>query len=176
MNARIDPTPATTAVPSHVKRGTGSQPSTARRLVLGELQNHARNLRFTPHTTPAGLSPQTLASATGVPIAKVRSVLGTMRDVGQVVNVGTLSKPLWRQHTPATNTQARPQACTPPERIAFGTGTYDGAELQRNPGLPASRFAAFDLPSLVNGQRVQPKRITAMCVGALAERANQGRD
>ena len=44
---------------------------------------------------------------------------------------------------------------------------YLGDELQPNPSLTADRFAAFDLPSMVNGQRVPPKRITAMCVGAV---------
>ena len=43
---------------------------------------------------------------------------------------------------------------------------YLGDELQPNPGLTADRFAAFDLPSVVNGVSVPPKRITAMCVGA----------
>lgn len=171
MNARINPTPANPNVPAHVKRGTGSQPSAARRLVLGELQHHARNMRFTPHTAHVGLSPQALASATGVPIDKVRAVLSAMRHVGQAVNVGTLKNPLWRQHTPAHDTQTHAQ----PQRTVFNRGTYNGAELQRNPGLPASRFAAFDMPSLVNGVRVPPKRPAAMCVGMLVDRSNSGR-
>lgn len=44
-------------------------------------------------------------------------------------------------------------------------GLYDGKELQPNPGITPDRFEAYNLPSLVNGVRVAPKRITAMCVG-----------
>ena len=172
MNVRINPTPATATAPTHVKRGTGSQPGTPRRLVLAELQHHARNVRFSPHNSPPGLSPQQLASATGVDIKQVRAALGTMRDLGQAVNVGTLKTPLWRQHTPADAAQAQAKA----ERPTWVTGTYDGAELQRNPGIPASRFAAFDLPSLVNGVRVPAKRPSALLVGALVDRSNNGRN
>lgn len=31
-------------------------------------------------------------------------------------------------------------------------------ELRRPPGVPDARFAAFNLPSLINGERVYPKR------------------
>ena len=54
-----------------------------------------------------------------------------------------------------------------PLRNSTTSSKYDGAELGRNPGIPDDRFAAFDLPSLVNGIRVPPRRITAMCVGAV---------
>lgn len=41
---------------------------------------------------------------------------------------------------------------------------YDGAELQRLP-LPAERYRAYELPSLVNGKQVPPRGIRAQCVG-----------
>lgn len=169
MNARIKPKPAATA-PAHVKRGTGSQPGTPRRLVLGELQHHARNARFSPHNSPPGLSPQQLASATGVDIKQVRAALGTMRDLGQVVNAGTLNKPLWRQHTPADAAQAQAKA----DRPTYGTGTYDGAELRPYQGRPGA-MDAFDSPSLVQGQCVPARRASAQLVGALADRSNNAR-
>lgn len=48
---------------------------------------------------------------------------------------------------------------------AGSKGNYDGSELRANPGITSDRFEAFRLPSLVNGVRVPPKRITAMCTG-----------
>jgi hypothetical protein len=45
-----------------------------------------------------------------------------------------------------------------PERINKMAGTYDGKELRRNPGIPDERYAAFNLPSLMGGERVTPRR------------------
>lgn len=44
-----------------------------------------------------------------------------------------------------------------PATVNTSTG-YDGAELRRNGGIPDSRYAAFNLPSLVNGRREYPTR------------------
>ena len=42
--------------------------------------------------------------------------------------------------------------------------TYDGAELRRLP-IAEGRYRAYELPSLVNGKRVEPRGIHAQCVG-----------
>ena len=70
---------------------------------------------------------------------------------------GHTMKPLGKLDAPSSS----------PLRNSTTSGKYDGAELGRNLGIPDDRFAAFDLPSLVNGVRVKPTRITAMCVGTV---------
>lgn len=167
MNARTI-TPPNPNVPAAVPRPSGRKPSLARRLVLAELQHHARNALFSPHTTPPGRSPQELADATGLPIKQVRTTINNMHAVKQAINAGAHNKPLWRLTNAADMIKSAP--VTP----MTGTG-YTCPELQRNPGIPDSRFAAFDLPSLVNGKRVDPKRPTAQLVGALADRTNNAR-
>lgn len=146
----------------------GAKPGLPRRLVLAELQHHARNLRFTPHTTPVGLSPVQLANATGADIKKVRAALDAMKGVGQAENAGTLSKPLWRLRTradaPALITHDRHQ----------GTGTYTAVELQAFSDRPGA-MDAFTLPSLVNGEPMPARRPSAQLVGALVDRSNNAR-
>lgn len=45
------------------------------------------------------------------------------------------------------------------QRVPFDTGApYDCPELKRPPGIDEARFVAFNLPSIVHGQRVYPKR------------------
>lgn len=45
---------------------------------------------------------------------------------------------------------------TPGRTTSKLSGLYDGAELKRNPGTPAARFKAFDLPSVALGWRIWP--------------------
>jgi hypothetical protein len=47
-------------------------------------------------------------------------------------------------------------AIAQPIRMDMRNGTYEGRELQRNPGIPASRFVGFDLPSIRGGYRIWP--------------------
>jgi len=54
-------------------------------------------------------------------------------------------------------------------------GTYDGAELRRNPGLPDERFEAFALPSLRNGERVPYHGIRPQLTSELKDKTNNGR-
>ena len=43
-----------------------------------------------------------------------------------------------------------------PIRNDMRSGVYDGKELKRNPGIPDSRFKAFELPSIWGSWRVWP--------------------
>ena len=52
-----------------------------------------------------------------------------------------------------------PEGAVPPRRPPIRKGDYTGDELRRLPGLPADRYAAFDLPSVALGWRTWPKHL-----------------
>jgi hypothetical protein len=65
----------------------------------------------------------------------------------------------WRLASPAdhkamrqTPTQRRPKGVAAPRTLAHSNKPYAGTELARNPGLPAERFTAFDLPSRIGNR------------------------
>lgn len=51
------------------------------------------------------------------------------------------------------------EGLVPSRKGPIPKGDYAGDELKRNPGLPADRYAAFDLPSVALGWRVWPKHL-----------------
>jgi hypothetical protein len=55
------------------------------------------------------------------------------------------------------NKKALSQNVYAPQRIDKMSGTYDGKELKRNPGITDARFEAFKLPSRMGDTLVYPK-------------------
>ena len=63
----------------------------------------------------------------------------------------------WQVLSPAERAERESQQRQPDrEHYTPPAGTYDGKELQRTPGIPDSRFRAFELPSRAHGQLNYP--------------------
>jgi flavin-binding protein dodecin len=141
-----------------------------------------------------------LVSETGLSQAEVKKHIANLTAEGKVDNVGGKgpgqARYTWARgpvlvtpdngpgYTPTTNQRKfasgipvidMPTTTGGPPSDPMRRGDYDGKELQPNPGITPDRFAAYLLPSLVNGVRVAPKRITAMCVGKAPEVFAPGR-
>ena len=58
------------------------------------------------------------------------------------------------------NKKALSQNVYAPQRVDKMSGTYDGKELKRNPGITDARFEAFKLPSRMGDKLVIPKERT----------------
>jgi hypothetical protein len=116
-----------------------------------------------------GLTPARLAGLTGLEVALVRKTLQNMRHAGEAVNIGTPQQPRWR--SPEVEDASR----SSPRLAPLDKGNhYIGAELRPFAGRPGA-MDAFNLPSLVNGERVPARRPTAQCVGVLLDkRSHQG--
>lgn len=102
-------------------------------------------------------------------LSTVSSALEYLVHYGRAHVCGTQGRAQLYGYGPAALSSTMPTL-----RRLGGSGTYDGAELRRNPGIPDERFRAFELPSMVNGERVPAKRITAQCVGALKDTRSVG--
>ena len=100
------------------------------------------------------LTPWRIASLAGVELKSARSIIQSLLTAKQIVNTGTPQQPKYRMRGEAATNAAHHR----------DWGRYDGAELRPYTGRPGA-MDAFNLPSSVNGKHVQPKRITAMCVG-----------
>ena len=110
------------------------------------------------------LTPQRIASLSGIELSAVRVIIKSMLTARQIVNAGTAQQPKYRM---------RGEAHT---GVSYQRdwGRYDGAELLPYAGRPGA-MDAFKLPSLVQGQSVPARRPSAMCVGTLADRSNNAR-
>lgn len=138
--------------------GTGPVKSKERLAVERELQKHSKQ--------GVALTPQRLVSILGADLDLVRKILANMRKQGTAVNVGTLHAPAYR--TPERRQESAPAALANP-RTVTGRGPYEGKELRPFDGRPGA-MDAFLLPSVVNGQRTEPRRPVAMCVSAIKNR------
>jgi len=98
-----------------------------------------------------------LAAKLDAPAKSVKNTLSGMRERGRATWQRVGRTRLWRLQTPG---KKAPAPVVKAERItSLNTGKpYDGRELLRNPGIPDERYAAFNLPSLMGGQRVTPRR------------------
>lgn len=100
-----------------------------------------------------GITSAELAFKLDAPVNTVKNALCRLHDRCKVMKQRNGKSWVWRIY-------AKPEGefTGQPERINKMTGTYDGKELRRNPGIPASRYEAFNLPSLMGGQRIAPRR------------------
>lgn len=112
-----------------------------------------------------------LADRLGIDQAQIKNILSRMRDRGIVCarKVGNRNH-YWSGTYAEEYADERAALNLTPSRLFVNgsqAGQYMGEELRRNPGIPAERYAAFDLPSLVSGKRVPPLRLTAGCTSSI---------
>lgn len=119
------------------------------------------------HTKRGGISIPRIAEIAGIDVSTVRKALTPLRDLHQLVNVGTMRSPVYLLSGAPLPTTAQP--------IKFvSKDTYDGAELRPYEGRPGA-MTAYSLPSLKDGARVPYNGIRPMLVGSLKDNTNNGR-
>lgn len=133
--------------------GTGPLKSAERVAIEAEITKHSAK--------GASLTPQRLAGLTGASLELVRKTLANMLRYGVITNVGTQKAPAYFLND---KEQADQSASLANIRHAVHNTTYGGAELRPFDGRPGA-MDAYKLPSVVNGKEIEPRRITAMCVG-----------
>lgn len=105
------------------------------------------------------LSPRTIAQRATLDhdLTRVRRILQALRADGRIVNVGTTAMPQYRM-------RGTPDTPAATERLPYGCGHYDGAELRPYSGRPGA-MDAFACPSR-NGDQLTPYRgPRSQCVG-----------
>lgn len=86
----------------------------------------------------------------------LNDALGNLVQQGRIQNVGSNKKAFYR---------IKPkQEAAKTATVVFDRGTYQGIELQRAPGIPASRYEAFSLPSRIANKLHYPcGKVTRLC-------------
>lgn len=128
-------------LPMAVTRHSGHQRSDARRAVEAMLKS-----------TPAGLGIAQVAEACGIEMDQARRLLANIAAAGDAHNAhaGMRGAALY-----VFGPAPRAVAATPEQRTTSwsNAGDYDARELQPYTGRPGA-MRAFELPSLVNGERL----------------------
>lgn len=177
-NPAIAKTPERTAIENAIKRATnaGESISTAQiaqatQLTMRVVRKHLANLTIAhkiDNVRGKGCSPALYTWSRGPVLETPTNGPGYTPMKLPAGRPGTVepneTQRRWSSGIPSV-VPSTPTVGGPRISSMYTGGLYDGKELQPNPGITPDRFEAYNLPSLVNGVRVQPKRITAMCVG-----------
>lgn len=137
-----------------------------------------RVYRFLTDADKRGQTPSIneIAARSGMPVFSVRHAVRQLREKGKVVSRMVCASSKRWEHSIATGAaepeapKARPAAAAARQITTANSGDpYMGEEMQPNPGLPASRFAAYLLPSRV-GQtlRYRDGRVTDLAGNPIA--------
>lgn len=149
--------PATPKTAGRVKPGNGSPKALAAALISS--QDAERAIVAALRRATAGITMSEVAQRTGQSIRIIRPSMGSLVFAGTVI--ASPGKPgTYRLNDPTANSHAGVRTTRNTTRTH---GNYSGAELQRNPGISADRYAAFDLPSRMGDRLHHPDgRIEAM--------------
>lgn len=114
------------------------------------------------------ITAQELSERLNLDFRKTASIMGRMRDRGTISarKIGKRNHYWSGSYAEEAAEERKELLNLTPSRTHHNSttaGSYMGEELRRNPGIPAERYAAFDLPSLVSGKRVPPRRPTSGC-------------
>lgn len=110
------------------------------------------------------LTPQRIASLSGVELSAVRVIIKSMLTARQIVNAGTAQQPKYRMRGEAVSDASYQR----------DWGRYVPSTFRPSDARPGADDASL-IPSMVNGVRIPHKRPVAQCVGVLADRTTLAR-
>ena len=110
------------------------------------------------------LTPQRIASLSGVELSAVRGIIKSMLTARQIVNAGTAQQPKYRMRGEAVSDASYQR----------DWGRYVPSTFRPSDARPGADDASL-IPSMVNGVQIPHKRPVAQCVGVLADRTTLAR-